>query len=154
MLREICTHAKLIRRYKGRLVLTPLGRKAIADIEQLADVAARTLIEGDSDIAADARVVTLLYLATGWRPQPAAAGAAPPPGETEQLRLGREVARVLNELGWRHADGAPLRYGTYYSAAVVSLLTAGLPDPGRSRDLELVPGGAHLARRALFPGPG
>lgn len=154
MQREICTHAKLIRRYKGRLILTPLGRKAVADIEQLADVAARTLIEGDSDIAADARVVTLLYLATGWRPQPAAAGAAPTPGETEQLRLGSEVARVLNELGWRHADGAPLRYGTYDSAAVVSLLTAGLPDPGRSRDLELVPGGAHLARRALFPGPG
>ncbi len=152
MLRQECLRAKLIRTFKGRLVLTPLGRRAVADEAVLAVAAADSLITDRDDFGRDARVLTLLLLAGGWQPG-APAGDAEVRGysTTEQYLFRAEVTRLLSSMGWRENGGPVGDDGPAAVSRVLTLLTAGMPYPARYRELPTAAGARHLARLALFP---
>lgn len=152
ILREECVRAKLIRSFKSHLVLTPLGRRAAADDAVLAAAAADCLVTDRDDFGRDARVLTLLLLAGGWRPDTSTIDAVASGYPTADQHLFRaEVARLLSSMGWRENGGPVGDYGPAAVSRVLTLLTAGMPHPARFRELPTAAGARHLARLALFP---
>ncbi len=144
MLREECTRAGLIRRDKGALVLSPIGRRAASDPEVLARTVADSLIDAKEPFDRDARALTLLHLAAGWRPGPD--GVVEGAASYEWGALADEIARVLAGAGWR-ASG-PLRYARD-TTRLLDLLAAGQPGLRRGTLPDSVAARA-LARRAIF----
>lgn len=138
--REYLRDIKLLRRYKGTLRLTPLGRECLADSERLWRHLADTLI-GDSATFGGHCSVTLAVYA----------------GTADRTIRAQRIARVLAAHGWRHSNSEPL--GDRYVYPVwndlwVALAAVGTPDPeaGRGEFLPRIPSAEAraLIRDALF----
>jgi hypothetical protein len=91
-LREFAKEAALVRGTRGQLVLTPAGRRALADPAVLWERVVRTLAAGE-DFAFAIRELVLARLLGG-------------PSERGQIE--REILPVLSEAGWAPSDGAEL----------------------------------------------
>lgn len=131
-LRECTQRAGLVRRWKGRLVLTKAGVAARRDREKLADLVAAGLVRSRSDFENDARVLALLLSA-----------------EDASERSGhRSVSAVLASMGWRAEGGWDHLLGVGEAADVTTLLVPA----GMSRALPPahLRGIRDLARRALL----
>ncbi|MFN8082509.1 MAG: plasmid pRiA4b ORF-3 family protein [Kineosporiaceae bacterium] len=145
-LREHATHARLIRRYRGRLVLTPLGRRAAGDPDLLVEALAASLLTAREPIEQDGQAITLLLTASGFVPEPPAVGAEA--GWTGSRAFRVEVARLLTALGWRQGRSPIGPYDLHDLYDTMSVLT---PQLGHAARLP-APGSAaarHLARKAL-----
>ena len=95
--REFMKAVGLLRKYKGTLRTTRIGRECLADSEVLwAHLADRLLFTG-SRFDVDASVVVLVHMATS----------------DERLDVDA-VARTLTELGWQTPDGSPVRTSDVY----------------------------------------
>lgn len=95
--REYVKSIGLLRKYKGSLRLTRLGRAALNDPNVLWNHLADTLAPDEQSFHADATVVVLVHMATtGGRIDVAA------------------VAQTLTALGWSHRDGSPVSQGEVY----------------------------------------
>ncbi|RYG76404.1 plasmid pRiA4b ORF-3 family protein [Yimella sp. RIT 621] len=92
-LRRDCVTLKLLRKNRERLLLTPLGRKAGADVGVLSSVIAGSLLRGETEMDRDANVLALLLLAAGR------------PFERRD-DFEDQVANLLTEIGWRTGDYA------------------------------------------------
>ena len=90
-LRRDCVTLKLLRKHRERLLLTPLGRKAGADVGVLSSVIAGSLLRGETEMDRDANVLALLLLAAGR------------PFERRD-DFEDQVANLLTEIGWRTGD--------------------------------------------------
>lgn len=95
--REYVKSIGLLRKYKGSLRLTRLGRVAANDPNALWERLAYTLAPDERSFHADATVVVLVHMAT-----------------TEgRIDVGT-VAHTLTALGWSHRDGTPVSQGEVY----------------------------------------
>lgn len=95
--REYVKSIGLLRKYKGSLRLTRLGRAAANDPTVLWKHLADTLAPNEQSFHADATVVVLVHMAT-----------------TEgRIDVGA-VAQTLTALGWLHRDGSPVSQGEVY----------------------------------------
>lgn len=95
--REYVKSIGLLRKYKGSLRLTRLGRVAANDPTVLWKHLADTLAPDEQSFHADATVVVLMHMATtGGR-----------------IDIGA-VAQTLTTLGWSHRDGSPVSHGEVY----------------------------------------
>ncbi|MFV0435601.1 MAG: hypothetical protein ACK5LO_16710 [Leucobacter sp.] len=95
--REYVKSIGLLRKYKGSLRLTRLGRAAVNDPTVLWKHLADTLAPDEQSFHADATVVVLVHMAT-----------------TEgRIDVGA-VAQTLTALGWSHRDGSPVSQGEVY----------------------------------------
>lgn len=138
--REYLRDIKLVRRYKGTLRLTPLGRECLADPERLWRHCADTLIGDPAIFGGHCSVTLAVYAATADR----------------TIRPQR-IARVLSAHGWRHSGGEPLGDRDVYpvwNELWARLSAVGTPDPeaGRGEFLPRIPSAAAraLIRDALF----
>lgn len=93
-LREQCQHWKLLRKLKGRLVLTPAGRKTVDDAGALWDHIADCLAKPGT--AAEALVAAVMVT---WLVEDAM-----PPSTVRD----RALADILTVEGFRMADGGPV----------------------------------------------
>ncbi len=126
----------LLRKYKGRLLLTRAGAAAQRDTVKLWDHLASRLRRGDDDgFDTPATLLLLLYAATS-------AGT--------DLPLDR-VTAALTELGWSRSDGLPL--SSYQIRALPAFDTlANLTDgSAHHRRAPVSAAAAELARAALSP---
>lgn len=95
--REYVKSIGLLRKYKGSLRLTRLGRVALNDANVLWNHLVDTLAPDERSFHADATVVVLVHMAT-----------------TEgRIDVGA-VAHTLTALGWSHRDGSPVSQGEVY----------------------------------------
>jgi len=140
-LRETAMVTRLVRRIKGRLMLTPLGRKAVRDPRILRGCVARYLIEAGDDFDQESAALTLLLAASGWTPT----------GEGSQDKTA-EVARLLTELGWQTSSPFGFRYGVEGSSRVQRWLTHTRPSRAAGSDAYADPAAPALAHLAIFPG--
>lgn len=95
--REYVKSIGLLRKYKGSLRLTRLGRVAANDPPVLWKHLADTLAPDEQSFNADATVVVLVHMAT-----------------TESRIDVGAVAQTLTALGWSHRDGSPVSQGEVY----------------------------------------
>lgn len=95
--REYVKSIGLLRKYKGSLRLTRLGRVALNDPTALWKHLADTLAPNEQAFHADATVVVLVHMAT-----------------TEGGIDVGTVAQTLTTLGWSHRDGSPISQGEVY----------------------------------------
>lgn len=125
----------LLRKYKGKLILTKAGIAAQRDPTTLWDhLAARLLTDTEGPFELQATLVFLAY-----------AGSC---GDAE-LPFG-EIAEVLTELDWRHADLSPVQgRDLYQMPAHYALINVADRPNDRTRRNRLSPGAAALARAAL-----
>lgn len=146
MLRESCTEARLIRRFRGRLVLTPGGRAAARDLDECARLVAAHMLSGREEFELDCAVVALLLVGSGWQPDPSLLFDQPAHARAWSWQTGRAVARTLGELGWRDDQGRAPQYLAREVGRMLQLLIG----HGLQTRQEL-PGVRYLARLALFP---
>lgn len=146
LIRGHATTARLIRKYKGRLVLTPLGRQAATDPAVLTQALAASLLSATDRFDQDAQAIAVLLIAAGHpieaEPQ-AGVGLSQP-----EWVFRAEVARRLTDLGWRHTDGPLPRYSVGEAAIVLALLTPRLGNAGGG-PAPTSAAARHLARLAL-----
>ena len=95
--REYVKSIGLLRKYKGALRLTRLGRAALNDPNVLWEHLTDTLAPNEQSFHADATVVVLVHMAT-----------------TEGRIDVAAVAQTLTALGWSHRDGSPVSQGEVY----------------------------------------
>lgn len=95
--REHVKSIGLLRKYKGSLRLTRLGRAAVNGPNILWNELADTLAPDERSFHADATVVVLVHMAT-----------------TEGWIDVVEVALTLTTLGWSHRDGSPVGQGEVF----------------------------------------
>ncbi|GAA1806161.1 hypothetical protein [Nostocoides veronense] len=131
--------AKLIRRFKGRLVLTPLGRKAVRDPQVLRVVVARYLLETGEAFDQQAAALALLLVAARWTPT----------GEEYNARA-VEVGRLLEALGWRTASRFSFSVGVQAGRRVDRSLAPGKGSGPRAAAAYAEPAAIALARQAIF----
>lgn len=138
-LRTSATAMRLVRKTKGRLVLTSAGRAIGGNADRMWDRLVSSLPLGKQDHQRDAGVVALLALAAGT-----------PPGEGVR-RVGPVV---LTQAGWRMGDGELNGWAAYDAArpTLEVLSTAGCLDWGQ-RD-ETAPESAQRLARAALTTPG
>lgn len=141
LLREDATAARLIRRYKGRLVLTPLGRKAVRDRETLLDAIARYLLDTGEQFDQHAAAVALLFVAGRTSPEPG----------TEPITITSEVDRLLTNIGWRSDSPHGFQYGAPGLFRVQRALLPGRIATRATSTAYAEPAARSLARRALWP---
>jgi hypothetical protein len=139
-LREQVVAARLLRKHRGRLILTRLGRQVDGDASAIWEaLAARLVPTGDTSFERDCTVLALLHVAAGW-----------PAGDATL----DDVARLLTRAGWRTSDG----YAATSSQVAGTLASlhdhlawlegSGRPKPwGQSTLAQRA-----MARAALFPG--
>lgn len=93
--RTDCMDLRLLRKYKDRLLLTPVGRHAQADPQVLLRHIGEALrIEGERHVT-DVAVATLLLVAAGAE-------------FATRNDFEDDVARIMNALGWRLEGGEPI----------------------------------------------
>ncbi|MWB97646.1 hypothetical protein [Agromyces seonyuensis] len=96
--REHLRDIGLLRKFKGTLRLTRLGRAGLADGAALWQHLADQLVPAEAGFAADAAVVVLVHAATT-------------PGGKLDVAV---VAKTLTALGWSHRDGTPVAQGEVF----------------------------------------
>jgi hypothetical protein len=138
-LRELAKEAALVRRTRGRLTLTPVGRRALAEPAVLWDRVVRTLAAGE-DFAFAVRELVLARLLGG---------------PSERGLIEREILPVLSEAGWRPSDGTELTrdmvsFKLWDAIRAMDLL--GMIEVGEwpDRGLSLTDLGAATARAVLW----
>lgn len=126
----------LLRKYKGRLLLTRAGAAAQQDPEKLWDLLASKLVGAGEGFDRDATLLLLAYAATS--------------GDAD-LPLG-SIAEALGQLGWRHRDGTPLDGYELYRLPAFDVLAnvSGRAAPARGERRQISPCAAALARAALI----
>jgi hypothetical protein len=123
----------LLRKYKGRLMLTKAGAAAQRDPARLWDHLASRLLPGDDDgFATPATLLLLLYAATS---------------ADADLPLDR-IAAALTELGWGHTDHRPVGGYEIRHLAAFDVL-ANMTDGQARRRAPVSAAAASLARAAL-----
>lgn len=133
--RESLQTMGLLRKYKGRLLLTRVGAAAQRDPGKLWTHLAERLVPVKADEFDT--VASLLLLAC----------AATSPGAPLPLE---HLATALSELGWQHRDGRPLEPYELYRLDVRTTLVNVSDRPVTFRDRDRVsPAAAALARTAL-----
>jgi hypothetical protein len=137
--REYLKEVGLIRKYKGTLRITRLGRDALADSGRLWQHLADTLLIDGTDFDAQASVVILVHAAT-----------------TEGGIDVDAVARTITALGWTHRDDSPVQdsevcpiWNELWTALGNVGDVAELPE-GRNWDRELSTAARVLVSNALF----
>jgi hypothetical protein len=95
--REYVKSIGLLRKYKGSLRLTRLGRALVNDPTALWAHLADSLAPDERSFHADATVVVLVHMAT----------------TAVRIDVGA-AAQTLAALGWSHRDGSPLSHGEVY----------------------------------------
>lgn len=136
--RESMQDLGLLRKYRGRLLLTKAGAAARGNPEQLwRHIADRLPLGKDQSVDAPAGLLALVL-------------AASSPNQTVSLRL---VAPALNHIGWRHADGRPVTadaagWATSATLGVLENITTG-PRGFRQRN-QISAAAAELARKAIM----
>ncbi|MFT3833172.1 MAG: hypothetical protein QM711_07600 [Micropruina sp.] len=95
--REYVKSIGLLRKYKGSLRLTRLGRVALKDPNALWTHLVDTLAPDEQSFHTDATVVVLVHMAT-----------------TEGSIDVGAVTQALTALGWSHRDGSPVSQGEVY----------------------------------------
>jgi hypothetical protein len=133
--REYLHDIKLLRRYKGTLCLTPLGRECRADSARLWGHLADTLIGDPETFGGHCSVTLAVYSATAERTVSVA-----------------HIARVLDAHGWRRNTGEPVGDGYVYpvwNELWVALSAVGTPEPGVGRG-EVIRRSPSTAARALI----
>lgn len=124
----------LLRKYKGKLLLTRLGAAAQADPDELWDLLAGKLVATREGFDTVATLLLLAYTATSVE---------------ERVPL-KQVAEALAHLGWRHRDGRPLEYHELYGLPALDVLINVSAGPGDPRNrYRISPAAAALARAAL-----
>lgn len=136
-LRQDCVRAGMLRKHKGRLLLTKRGQQCRNSADELAAAIADSLVHDKDDFTQDARVVSLLFIAADWQLGPDSRWAADAAARGEELRpreireaFWDDVAHLLNDMGWRVDGKLPvhrdhLRYEA--RAAIRTLSTGGSP---------------------------
>lgn len=149
LVRRLALDSKLVRTFKGRLLLTRTGRAAAADVTALVDALGAGLIRAGSDAESDERVVTLTLIASG----------AFDPEDDEPTARGRMdwqrefltgVADLLTRVGWS-TDQGPIT-SQDLSAAPEILRALSVADQRPGLWFAPTPAARHLAWRALNPG--
>lgn len=126
----------LLRKYKGKLVLTRLGAAAQQDPSRLWDLLARQLGATHDGFDTEATLLLLAYAASSDGELP-----------LEQL------AEALTHLGWRDRDGGPLEHYHLYRMPALDLLTNIAEESSDPRNRHRIsPAAAALARTALRQG--
>lgn len=97
--REYLKEIGLLRKYKGTLRLSRLGRAALTDVDVLWEHLAQTLIPAATDFDTFAIVVVLVHAATSE-------------GEPDL----DTIARTMGALGWKLQDGSPITRSHIYPA--------------------------------------
>lgn len=155
-LRQDCVRAGMLRKHKGRLLLTKRGQQCRNSADELAAAIADSLVHDKDDFTQDARVVSLLFLAADWQLGPDSRWAADAAARGEELRpreiseaFWDDVAHLLNDMGWRVDGKLPvhrdhLRYEA--RAAIRTLSTGGRPRHALPR----TPAIRKIAKAALF----
>ncbi|HNQ06372.1 MAG TPA: plasmid pRiA4b ORF-3 family protein [Tetrasphaera sp.] len=143
LLREDAAAARLIRRYKGRLVLTPLGRKAVRDRESLLDAIANYLLDTGEQFDQHAAAVTLLLVAGGTSPGTGS--------EAGPFTITTAVGRLLTDIGWRSGSPHGFQYGVPGLFRVQRALLPGRIATRADFTAYAEPAPRALARRALWP---
>jgi hypothetical protein len=140
-LRETAQEFGLLRKYKGRLLLTAAGRRLRSDPAALWwHLAERMPVPSRDAVGSDAGLAMLLAVAAGT------------PGD-----LGAAVAPTLRAIGWANGDGSPIAPSAALRAAWDTwtvLRRLGALTPGASRfDEQPTPAGTVFARAALRAWP-
>ena len=141
-LRESAMKVGLLRRYRGRLVATPRGRSLRGDPVGLWWLLAEQLpLKAPEEIEAHAGLLLLAVIAAG--------GAGD---------LGREVARLLGDVGWARPDGTPVSdalaaFAIYDTRTVLRRIGCFHPDRGGLGRERPNPDGVAFARAALQTWP-
>ena len=142
VLRQSAQRMGLLRKSKGKLLLTRRGRAAGEGDEQLWDAVAAALPLHEDEAERDAGTLLLVHLAAGL-----------PAGERTHI----EIANTMNELGWRTAPGnQPIdEYAAIHLTADTATLleVAGAMTRRIRRDWEVTDMGRALARDALNAAP-
>lgn len=134
--REYLKEIGLLRKYKGTLRLSRLGRAMLPDPAEVWQHLARTLVPDEPRFDAEASVVVIVHMAT-----------------TDGRIDVNAVARTLTELGWAHRDGSGISSGEVHG--VWNDLWAVLGNVGerpsaRHRDRMLSPEARILINETLF----
>jgi len=138
-LREQVVAAGLLRKHRGRLVLTRLGRHVDGDASAIWEaLAARLVPPGDISFQRDCTVLVLLHVAAGW------------PAGNATLD---DVARLLTRAGWTTRDGYPLTADQVaYTLTSLHDHLAWLEGIWRPKPWgQSTPAQRAMARAALFP---
>lgn len=136
MFRETLQQLKLLRKYKGKLLLTRSAAAAGTAPDSLWSLLASTLIPQAEGFERDATLVLLLHIATT------------PEGQDEPYDA---AAHTLTQLGWREGEGPVSRYSFRDLRAGVVLRSLAPRGTSRYRDLVSAPA-QRLAAAALLPG--
>ncbi|RPA06172.1 hypothetical protein [Gordonia sp. OPL2] len=137
--RESLQHNKL-RKYKGRLLLTRVGKSVAGDPKTLCEHIAQSLIPTTDDrFTAEACFLLLFFAATS---------------DDGTLLLDRLVS-LLNHLDWRHQDGSPIMESDLHHLDGDPYETLkNLSEPVRFREpLRLSPTAITIARAAVTGRP-
>jgi hypothetical protein len=126
----------LLRKYKGSLRLTRLGRLMLTDSNELWSHIADTLAPNERSVYAEATVVILVHMATteGWIDVDA-------------------VAQTLTALGWAYEDGSPIsRFAVYdvWNELWDALGNIGESEGNHHSDRMLSPAARVMVNEALF----
>lgn len=134
--RETLQALKLLRKCKGKLLLTRAAAAAGTDPDALWSLLASTLIPQAEGFERDATIVLLLHFATT------------PEGQDEPDDA---AAHMLTQLGWRHDEG-PVSCHVFADLRAAAVLRSLAPrGVTRRRDIVSAPARA-LATAALVPG--
>lgn len=127
----------LLRKYKGSLLATRLGKQLAADPAALWQHLADTLVPAGEGFEVDAAILVLGHAATQT-------------GERIELQV---IARTLDELGWQHQDGSAVSQRDIWPVANEvwnAVGNVGQPRDGRMSDRVPSPAAARLICDALF----
>ncbi|GAB3488062.1 plasmid pRiA4b ORF-3 family protein [Flexivirga lutea] len=155
LVREESVRAGLLRKNKGRLLLTKKGRQCRDSQDELLDAVAGSLLHDKYEFVQDARVISVLFIAADWQIGPDSRWAAYAAERGEPLRPSEirdafwdDVAHLMNEIGWRLDASVPLHrgdmgYETHHALRMLDLNGSPLTLPNS-------PAIRTIARAALF----
>lgn len=113
--RERCVRAGLLRKRKGRLLLTKRGLRCRESDDELLTAIAESLVPDKQEAVRHARVISLLFLAADWQIGPDSRWAAHAAERGTPLRpweiedaFWDDVAHLMSDIGWRVDDRLPI----------------------------------------------
>jgi hypothetical protein len=117
--RENLQRSGLLRKYKGRLLPTRLGKSIADDPQALAEfLAARAVPDGTDRFNAEATLLLLFFAATSQ------------PGDEVPLEV---IAGLLTALDWRKTNGAPIKsYDLYHLDSGIYEFFKAISEPVRA----------------------
>ena len=155
-LRQSATRAGLVRRAKGRLVLTKFGQLCRDSQNELIYAVAQSLVRDDVEFDQDTRVVTLLFVAADWKIGPDSRRAADAAARGVDLSpfdilhsFEDDVAHMLHDIGWQ-VEGQRPPNADDVRPPVVRVLNRLGAGHGKEFEVPSSPAIRKLARLALF----